>query len=111
MQRAPYWTAIDVEASISRAMTEITSAEHQALVRRFRQLYATYRHNEDLISVGAYRAGSDPRIDAAIAYWPRIQEFLRQDLQQAVDWSRSLEGLHELVGQSPETSPVESAQA
>ena len=98
------YPAIDVEASISRAMTEITPPEHQALVRRFRQLYATYRHNEDLISVGAYRNGTDPRIDEAIAFWPRIQEFLRQDLHEAVDWTSSLSQLHELVGQ-PVTTP------
>ncbi|MDH3589763.1 MAG: flagellar protein export ATPase FliI [Gammaproteobacteria bacterium] len=93
------YPAIDVEASISRAMTEITSAEHQKLVRRFRQLYTTYRHNEDLISVGAYRKGSDPRVDDAIVYWPRIQEFLRQDLQEPVDWQDSLNDLNELVAQ------------
>ncbi|NND61481.1 MAG: FliI/YscN family ATPase, partial [Gammaproteobacteria bacterium] len=93
------YPAIDIEASISRAMTEITDPAHQALVRRFRQLYTTYRHNEDLISVGAYRKGSDPRVDEAIAFWPRIQEFLRQDLHEAVTWHDSRLRLEELVGQ------------
>ena len=66
-------------------------------MRRFRQLYTTYKHNEDLISVGAYRKGSDPRVDEAIEYWPRIQDFMRQDLQEAVNWQDSLTELENLV--------------
>ncbi len=104
------YPAIDVEASISRAMTEITDPAHQQQVRRFRQLYATYRHNEDLISVGAYRKGSDPRVDAAIAYWPKIQDFLRQDLGEAVNWSDSLNALDRLLEQ-PVTTAEKEAEA
>lgn len=104
------YPAIDVEASISRAMTEITAPEHQALVRRFRQLYTTYRRNEDLISVGAYRKGSDPRVDEAIVFWPRIQEFMRQDLHEAVDWQTSVERLTRLVGANDTQALAEAGQ-
>ncbi|MBT8137855.1 MAG: flagellar protein export ATPase FliI [Gammaproteobacteria bacterium] len=101
LAEAGLYPAIDVEASISRAMTEITSEQQQERVRRFRQLYSTYRHNEDLISVGAYRKGSDPRIDDAIKYWPRIQDFMRQGLQQPVNWQNSLADLEKLLAHTP----------
>ena len=84
------YPAVDIEASISRCFTEITESGHQTLVRRFRQLYAAYRRNEDLISVGAYRKGSDPRVDEAIAYWPRIRAFLTQDLHEPVSFAQSV---------------------
>jgi len=72
---------------------------HQSMVRRFRQLYATYRRNEDLISVGAYRKGSDPRIDEAIAYWPRIRAFLAQELHEPVSFAQSVQALQGLLGE------------
>lgn len=95
-----HYPAIDVEASISRAMQQVTSSEHQALARRLRQLYSTYQQNRDLISVGAYREGSDPRIDEAIDYWPRIIEFLQQGVNEPNSFDTSLEALRALVGES-----------
>ncbi len=91
------YPAIDVEASISRAMHQISSREHLQLASRLRQLYSTYQQNRDLISVGAYRKGSDARIDAAVEYWPRIQEFLRQDMEEPVSLARSHQQLQELL--------------
>lgn len=70
--------AIDIERSISRLMPEITDDTQQKLVREVRALIATYQRNRDLIAIGAYKAGADPRIDAAIAAWPRVEAFLRQ---------------------------------
>jgi len=91
------YPAIDVEASVSRAMTAITDEPHQDMVRRFRQYYSLYRQNQDLISVGAYRRGSDPRLDEAVAYWPRIQEFLRQSMNEQVSFEGSLDALEALL--------------
>jgi flagellum-specific ATP synthase len=88
-----HYPAIDVEASISRAMNEIVTPDHLAQVRRFKQIYSTYEQNRDLISVGAYNRGSDPRIDEAIDYHPRLLEFLRQDMNQAVSLPDSLRDL------------------
>jgi len=88
-----HYPAIDVEASISRAMNEIVTPDHLAQVRRFKQIYTTYEQNRDLISVGAYNRGSDPRIDEAIDYHPRLLEFLRQDMNQSVSLPDSLHGL------------------
>ena len=98
------YPAIDVEASVSRAMTAITEEQHQEWVRRFRHLYSLYRQNQDLISVGAYRRGNDPRLDEAVNYWPRIQQYLRQDMNERVSFDGSLEALEELLAPRQEAS-------
>jgi flagellum-specific ATP synthase len=92
------YPAIDVEASVSRAMHEIVPAEHQELARRFRQQLATYEQNRDLIAIGAYQRGSDPRIDAAIAMWPKLERFLQQDMRTRVDYAASLANLQSVMG-------------
>lgn len=91
------YPAIDVESSISRTMTEITSKDHQNAVRQFRQWYSAYEQSRDLISVGAYQQGSDPRIDQAIQMQPRLREFLRQDMHEPVDLDGSLRQLQALT--------------
>ncbi|HUO81191.1 MAG TPA: flagellar protein export ATPase FliI [Steroidobacteraceae bacterium] len=95
------YPAIDVEQSISRAMHLIADRELMELAVRFRQVYALYQHNRDLVSVGAYRRGSDPRIDHAIDMWPKLLEFLRQDMYEAVDIRSAREQLHALLGPAP----------
>jgi flagellum-specific ATP synthase len=92
------YPAIDVEQSISRAMHLIADRELLELAVRFRQVYSLYQHNRDLISVGAYRRGGDPRIDHAIDMWPKLLEFLRQDMYEAVDIRSAREQLHALLG-------------
>jgi flagellum-specific ATP synthase len=92
-----HYPAIDIERSISRAMTDIVEEPHQQDARRFRQLYAVYRQNQDLISVGAYTRGSDPQVDQAIAMHPRLVAFLRQGLNERVPLAQSLTALHALL--------------
>jgi flagellum-specific ATP synthase len=95
------YPAIDVEASVSRAMHEIVPPEHYELARRFRQQLATYEQNRDLIAIGAYQRGSDPRIDAAIAVWPKLERFLQQDMRTRVDFGDSLTGLQSVMADTP----------
>jgi len=90
------YPAIDVGASISRAMHEITPAGHAALARQFRRALATYEDSHELINLGAYQRGSDARVDAAIALWPQIQQFLQQDMHERVDLASSLRALDAL---------------
>lgn len=97
LAEAGHYPAIDVEASISRAMTEITDAGHLNSARRFKQLYSTYRQHRDLISVGAYQKGADPRVDEAVAYQPRIMEFLQQNMREPVPLVESLDDLDKLI--------------
>lgn len=104
LAEAGHYPAIDIESSISRALHAIATDEHKKLITRFRQIYATYRHHRDLIAVGAYQGGSNPRVDEAIALWPSILEFLRQSQGERVDHETSIKALSELLqlAQAPE---------
>jgi flagellum-specific ATP synthase len=77
-------------------MPVVTTPEHQQLIRRFRQLNAAYAQNRDLITIGAYAKGSDPRVDEAIHYWPAIQRFLQQDGNMSISFTQSFEALQAL---------------
>jgi flagellum-specific ATP synthase len=90
------YPAIDIEASISRLMPLITTPEQQQLIRRFRALNAAYAQNRDLITIGAYAKGSDPRVDEAIQYWPAIQRFLQQDGNESISFGQSFAALKAL---------------
>jgi flagellum-specific ATP synthase len=100
------YPAIDIEASISRAMHQIATREQQNLAMKFKQLYSTYQQNRDLITVGAYRRGSDPRVDLAVDQWPKIMEFLRQDMYEPVGFERSFSDLQKLVTQFSAHAPA-----
>ena len=91
------YPAIDVEASISRVMHDIVPHEHSVLARRFRQNLSLYQQNRDLVAIGAYQKGSDPRVDAAIGLWPQMQRFMQQDLQERVDYHSSLGALDSMM--------------
>lgn len=95
--------AIDIESSVSRAMSRIVDREHADLVARFRQIYAIYQEHRDLIAVGAYRRGTDPRVDEAMQMWPAILEFLRQHHDERVDAASSLAQLGQLLNGSRAT--------
>jgi flagellum-specific ATP synthase len=69
------------------------------LATRFKQVYSTYQQNRDLISVGAYRRGADPRVDLAVDQWPKMLDFLRQDMYEPVGIERSYADLQQLVTQ------------
>jgi flagellum-specific ATP synthase len=93
------YPAIDIEASISRAMHQISTREQLDLAMRFKQVYSIYQQNRDLITVGAYRRGADPRVDQAVEQWPKILDFLRQDMYEPVGFERSFADLQKLVTQ------------
>ncbi len=95
------YPAVEVEQSISRVMISVTHEEHQKAAQIFRELYAAYRQNEDLISVGAYQRGADPRVDQAIQYYPHLRAFLQQDVGEAVDYDASVATLLQLTGARP----------
>lgn len=75
--------------------------EHTALARRFKQTLSTYQQNRDLIAIGAYQKGSDPRVDGAIALWPSMQKFLQQDVNERVEYAQSLAELNAVIGSVP----------
>jgi flagellum-specific ATP synthase len=93
---AGQYPAVDVEASVSRVMHEIIPTEHAELARRFRQTLSIYQQHRDLINIGAYQKGSDPRIDAAIELWPAMQKFLMQPIEQRVSHADALNALRQM---------------
>ncbi|MFA7240585.1 MAG: flagellar protein export ATPase FliI [Sulfuricellaceae bacterium] len=82
-----HYPAIDIEASISRAITELVPFQELELVRRFKLLYSRYQRNRDLINVGAYVRGSDPLLDEAIGKYPLLEAFLQQGMHQREDYA------------------------
>jgi flagellum-specific ATP synthase len=94
------YPAVDVSASISRAMHEIVPKTHTLLAQQFRRALSTYEQHRDLISLGAYPKGTDARVDAAIELWPHMQQFMQQDMQQRVDFAASLTALKGLVAEN-----------
>ena len=101
LAEAGQYPAVDIEASISRAMNDITTPGHQDAARSFKHIYSLYQQNRDLISVGAYERGSDEQIDIAISAMPALNQFLKQDMQTPVPIQQSLEQLEQLFPEEP----------
>ncbi|BDA59880.1 flagellar protein export ATPase FliI [Shewanella xiamenensis] len=94
-----HYPAIDIEASISRVAPMVISNEHLEAMRRVKQTYSLYQQNKDLISIGAYAQGSDPRIDNAIRLQPAMNAFLRQTMRDAFSFADSQMMLGQLAAQ------------
>jgi flagellum-specific ATP synthase len=94
------YPAIDVEASVSRLMHEITGQAHQEAARTLKRLVSLYNRNQDLITLGAYRKGHNPQVDEAVERRASIQELLRQDMHTPVSLGDSIAELIELMNRS-----------
>ena len=95
-QRGQY-PAIDIAASLSRVMSDITPPDHQRAARTFRALTAAYEANRDLVLMGAYRAGADATLDRAIAMHEALTQFLMQEGGQIVTLDQSVAALAQLL--------------
>ncbi|MBN8448935.1 MAG: flagellar protein export ATPase FliI [Candidatus Accumulibacter sp.] len=95
---AGHYPAIDIEQSISRAMVNLVKPSHLESIRRFKSLFSRYQRSRDLISVGAYAAGSDPQLDQAIAMYPKFEELLQQSLSQRAAFDDSVAHVQALFG-------------
>lgn len=96
-QRGQY-PAIDIAASLSRVMNDITAPEHQRAARTFRALVASYEANRDLVLMGAYRSGADPQLDRAIAMHEALTAFISQPQREVVPMMASVAALSQLIG-------------
>jgi flagellum-specific ATP synthase len=94
------YPAIDVLESISRLMSDITTLEHRAAAQTVRELLSVYRDHEDLISIGAYRRGSNPAVDLAIDMRSHIDNFLRQRVDEPSNVEEAREALLRLHRQA-----------
>ncbi|CZV21599.1 TPA: flagellar protein export ATPase FliI [Enterobacter hormaechei] len=96
LAEAGHYPAIDIEASISRAMTELIPHVQYRKVQRFKQLLSTYQRNRDLVSVGAYVKGSDPLLDRAIGQYPALEAFLHQAIHERSGYDEAIAALSQL---------------
>jgi flagellum-specific ATP synthase len=85
------YPAVDVIESISRLMVEIADAEHQSLAGKLREVLSAYSEAEDLINIGAYAQGSNPKIDYAIKKIEMIKSFLKQKISEAFKINETIE--------------------
>lgn len=99
LAQAGQFPAIDVLASVSRVMPEVTEPQHQHAARRFRQLLAAYRDAEDLVNIGAYQQGSNALIDEALRKLPGMRQYLSQRLDEGSDLQGAVAGLLALCGE------------
>jgi len=90
-----HYPAVDVLASVSRVMVDVTDPMHQRCARRLRSVLATYADAEDLINIGAYVDGSNSRIDYAKSKIDDINAFLQQDVEEAAEFGETVARLQE----------------
>ena len=92
-----HFPAIDVLSSISRLMPDLVTAEQAAAARKIRELLAVYQKAEDMINIGAYSKGTNPKIDLALSKIDRINLYLQQESDEVVDWETALREQVELL--------------
>lgn len=93
-----HYPAIDILESVSRLMSEIASPDHKAAAGKLRNLLSLYNANSDLISIGAYKHGTNPALDEAISKIDRINEFLMQAVGESFTMEQTVKLLMEAVG-------------
>jgi flagellum-specific ATP synthase len=88
-----HYPSIDILQSISRVMPNIIDDKHKGYANRFIESLSTYRKFEDMINLGAYKQGSNPKVDSSINIIDRLKNYLRQDMNELIDYSDALQGL------------------
>jgi FliI/YscN family ATPase len=94
-----HYPAIDVLASISRLMKDVTTPEHQASALTIRQLLSAYAEHEDLLAIGAYRRGTNRAVDAAVEMRDAIEGLLRQAVDKSLPFESVVDQLVSLSKQ------------
>ena len=92
-----HYPAIDILGSISRLMSAIATEEHKEAAAKMRRCMALYRENKDLIDVGMYVAGSNPKLDIAIEMMPQINAFLQQRVEESVSMDTTIATLVQMM--------------
>ena len=92
-----HYPAIDVLASVSRVMPEVISREHLRAAIQVKEMMAAYQEMEDLINIGAYQSGTNPRVDRAISLIESIRGFLKQDVDEGSTLDAALTGLLDIA--------------
>ncbi|MEH6530331.1 MAG: flagellar protein export ATPase FliI [Photobacterium frigidiphilum] len=98
MADAGHYPAIDVERSVSRVMPAIVDDEHMLMSKAVRQILSICRKNQDLVSIGAYKPGTDPTIDQAFSFKPKLDAYLQQEMKEAVPYAMCVNMLRSTLG-------------
>jgi flagellum-specific ATP synthase len=99
-----HYPAIDVLSSVSRVQRQVVDPDHARLVKQIRAHLAAYKEMEDLINIGAYQRGANPRVDAAIDRMEGINAFLQQEISEGSIYEDAIERLRSAVGETKETA-------
>lgn len=94
---ANHYPAIDIGASISRLMVELVGKDHQMLASRFRDILSVYEKNADLVSIGAYKAGSNPKLDFALSKIDEINGYLMQGINESFTYEQCIERMQKIL--------------
>ncbi len=94
---ANHYPAIDVGASISRLMVELVNDEHKRLAARLRDILSVYNKNADLVSIGAYKPGSNPKLDFALGKLDAVNSFLTQGIDEAFTYEQTLAEMKKIL--------------
>ncbi|WED21061.1 flagellar protein export ATPase FliI [Vibrio sp. JC009] len=97
MADAGHYPAIDVEKSVSRVMPQITTDEHVLMSKAVRQVLSICRKNQDLVSIGAYKPGTDPAIDSAFTIKPTLDQYLQQSMKESVPYDMCVNMLKSIL--------------
>ncbi len=92
-----HFPAIDINASISRLMVNIVSEQHRQVASRLRDILSIYEKNEDLIAIGAYKSGSNPKLDFAISKIDKVNEFLMQQIDESFSQDEILRRMQQIL--------------
>ena len=97
LANANHYPAIDVGASISRLMVEIVDEEHKRLASRLRDIMSVYEKNSDLVAIGAYKAGTNRKLDFALTKIDGINQFLMQGVNEAFSYEETLQQMEQIL--------------
>jgi flagellum-specific ATP synthase len=97
------YPSIDLLQSISRVMPDIVDEKHREYVSKFIETLAVYKKFEDMINLGAYKEGTNPKLDYAMKMLERLREYLRQGMSERVDFSDSLQDLYLIFDEAEKT--------
>ena len=92
-----HYPAIDVLQSVSRLASRLANSEQNGDAQKIREALATYQRAEDLINLGAYASGANPKLDSAVKVRPRLLDFLKQDSSANAPFEDTLSRMRELA--------------
>lgn len=104
-----HFPAIDITASASRVMSDIVPQTHWQQANYIRELLGVFNSNIDLIQIGAYQQGTNPKLDEAIRLMPLIENFLKQGISENTNYDDAITGLRRIISGQPHATPKSQA--